>query len=496
MLTEELLAELPMAWPIGRLPIDVTGVAGDSRRIRPGEVFVAIPGYREDGHLYVADARRHGAALVVGERPELLVPGPAVVVRDSREALGLLAAALNGHPSKELRMFGVTGTNGKTSTTHLLGAILEAAGVRTGVVGTVGVTLNGERQSLERTTPDAGDLQPLLRHLRDRGAQAVCMEVSSHALELRRVVGCEFDGAVFTNLTQDHLDFHATLGRYRDAKVRLFTPLGGSYRGAPKPGRKWAAINIDDASAPVFMRRTSVPIVTYATERAADVRMSDVHSSRAGTDCTFLGPFGRLSVHLPFVGRFYALNALAAVAAAYAEGIDREAMVRGLESASPVPGRFEMVPGPWPFLVVVDYAHTPDGLNNLLRAAREVTTGRILIVFGAGGDRDRTKRAPMAEVAARASDVVVLTEDNPRSEDPDRILEDLEAGTKGVAGAQVERIRDRRKAIARALELATPGDTVLLAGKGHETYQIVGDQVLAFDDRAVVRELLGGMGPW
>ncbi len=496
MLTEELLAELPMAWPIGRLPVDVTGVAGDSRRIRPGEIFVAIPGYREDGHQYVADARRRGAALVVGERAEALWSGPAVVVRDSREALGLLAAALCGHPSKELRMFGVTGTNGKTSTTHLLGAILEAAGVPTAVVGTVGVMLHGERQSLERTTPDAGDLQPLLRHLKDRGARAVCMEVSSHALELRRVVGCEFDGAVFTNLTQDHLDFHGTLSRYRDAKVRLFSPLGGSYRGAPKKGRKWAAINVDDPSAPVFLRRTSVPVVTYATGRMAEVRMTDVRVSREGTDCTFTGPFGRLAVHLPFVGRFYALNALAAVAAAHAEGVDGEAIVRGLESAPSVPGRFEMVPGPWPFLVVVDYAHTPDGLDNLLRAARDLTEGRILIVFGAGGDRDRTKRAPMAEVASRMADVVILTEDNPRSEDPEQILDDLEAGARGGFGTHVERIRDRRTAIREALSLAEPGDTVLLAGKGHETYQIVGDQVTAFDDREVVRELLGGMGPW
>jgi UDP-N-acetylmuramoyl-L-alanyl-D-glutamate--2,6-diaminopimelate ligase len=495
LLTEELLAELPVWQPMGNLPAEVSGVVGDSRRVTPGDVFVAIPGMREDGHRYVEDARRRGAVLVVGEKPWALGGGPAVVVPDSREALALLAAAMAGHPSKEMRLLGVTGTNGKTSTTYLLASILKASGRRTAVVGTVGVFVDGERQSLEHTTPDAADLQPLLRRLRQRGAQAVVMEVSSHALELRRVVGCEFDGAVFTNLTQDHLDFHKTLARYRDAKLRLFQSLGGSYRGAPKAGPKWAAVNADDPSGSIFARRTSVPVVTFGQKRG-EVRLTRIEPGREGTDLTLEGPFGRLEVHLSLVGRFYAQNALAAVAAAYAEGVDASAIVQGLEAAIPVPGRFEVIPGPWPFLVVVDYAHTPDGLRSLLAAARDLTPGRILLVFGAGGDRDRTKRGPMGEVAARGADLLVLTSDNPRSEDPERILDDLEAGVRAVGTTPFERITDRRAAIARALHLAQPGDTVLVAGKGHETYQIIGTEVMAFDDRQVVRDLLGGMGPW
>jgi UDP-N-acetylmuramoyl-L-alanyl-D-glutamate--2,6-diaminopimelate ligase len=494
LLTEALLSHLPAATPLGDLPPEVRSVVGDSRRVQPGDAFVAIRGLREDGHAYIPDARARGAVLVVGENLEALQGGPAVLVPDSRQALGLLAAAACGHPSKHLRMVGVTGTNGKTSTTHLLAAILEAAGTPTAVVGTVGVYMGGERRDLERTTPDAGDLQPLLAHLREQGARAVVMEVSSHALQLDRVVGCEFDGAVFTNLTQDHLDFHGTLERYRSAKLRLFTSLGGAYAGAPKAGRKWAAINVDDPSGSIFVRLTPVRTVTYG--RRGDLRAEEVMCTREGTRMVLRGPFGLRSLRLGPVGRFYAQNALAAAAAAWAEGVGPDAIAAGLEAARGVPGRFETVDGPWPFLVVVDYAHTPDGLEKLLAAARELTPGRILLVFGAGGDRDRGKRGPMGAVAAKGAEVVVLTSDNPRSEDPERILDQLEAGVRGAGGEPYARTPDRRAAIEIALAAARPGDTVILAGKGHETYQIVGDRVLAFDDRRVARELLEGMGRW
>jgi UDP-N-acetylmuramoyl-L-alanyl-D-glutamate--2,6-diaminopimelate ligase len=362
------------------------------------------------------------------------------------------------------------------------------------VIGTVGVYLGGERQNIDRTTPDAAELQPLLAHLYERGARAAVMEVSSHALELDRVVGCEFDGAIFTNLTQDHLDFHGTLGRYRSAKLRLFTGLGGSYTGSPKHGRKWAAINIDDPSGDVFARRASVRTVTYGDR--GEIRALDVRCGRTGTDMVLAGPFGRRSLHLATPGRFYAQNALAAAAAAYAEGIDADTIVRGLEAARGVPGRFEQVPGPWPFLVVVDYAHTPDGLEKLLVAARELTPGRILIVFGAGGDRDRTKREPMGETAGRGADLVILTADNPRTEDVERIIDQLEEGVRRTGKEPFLREVDRHRAIEAAVREAREGDTIVLAGKGHETYQLVGAEVLPFDDRAVVRSILEGMPGW
>ncbi len=494
MLTEELLAQLPGATPLGLLPAEVGLVVCDSRRIRPGDVFVAIQGLREDGHAYVVQARERGAALVIGERLDALEGGPAVVVPDSRRALGLAAAAAAGHPSKRLRMIGVTGTNGKTSTTHILASILEAAGRPTAVIGTIGVYLGGERQDLARTTPDAGDLQPLLAHLLDRGAEAVVMEVSSHALALDRVVGCEFDGAVFTNLTQDHLDFHGTLMRYRSAKLRLFANLGGAYTGAPKAGRKWAAINVDDPSGAIFVRRTSVRTVTYG--RTGEVRAEAITCGREGSRFVLRGPFGLRPVHLSPPGRFYAQNALAAAAAAWAEGVEVDAIVAGLEAVRGVPGRFQAVDGPWPFLVLVDYAHTPDGMDTLLQAVREVTPGRILLVTGAGGDRDRTKRVPMGRAAGRGADLVALTADNPRSEDPERIMDQLAEGLREAGKEPFVRDVDRRRAIEAVVRAAGAGDTVVLAGKGHETYQILGDTVLYFDDRVVVREVLEAMGGW
>jgi len=495
LLTEELLSQLPAATAIGRLPLEVGSVVGDSRRVRPGDVFVAIEGLRDDGHRYVPQARAAGASLVVGERAEALEGGPAVLVADSRRALGLLAAAAEGHPSKKLRLIGVTGTNGKTSTTHLLASIFEAAGTPTAVVGTVGAYLAGRREEIDRTTPDAGDLQPLLAHLVGRGARAAVMEVSSHALALDRVVGCEFDGAVFTNLTQDHLDFHKNFEQYRGAKLRLFTGLGGSYTGRPKPGRKWAAVNVDDPSGGVFVRRTPVRCVTYGAR--GEVRAEDVVCRRNGSSFRLVGPFGRRQIHLQPPGRFYAQNALAAAAAAYAEGVDPDQIAEGLERAQGVPGRFEPVSGPWPFLVVVDYAHTPDGLDKVLGAARELTPGRLIVVFGAGGDRDRGKRAPMGEIAARRADLVVLTSDNPRGENPEEILDQVEEGVRQAGPGRFVRDADRRRAIAAALAEACPEDTVVLAGKGHETYQVIGDRVLPFDDRDVARELLRGMaGRW
>jgi UDP-N-acetylmuramoyl-L-alanyl-D-glutamate--2,6-diaminopimelate ligase len=494
LLTEELLAQLPAATPLGDLPAEVGLVVCDSRRVSPGDVFVAIQGLREDGHAYISQARGRGASLVVGERLDALTGGPAVLVPDSRRALGLVAAAASGHPSKQLRLFGVTGTNGKTSTTHILASILEAAGRPTAVIGTIGVYLGGERQDLVRTTPDAGDLQPLMAHLLARGAQAIVMEVSSHALALDRVVGCEFDGAVFTNLTQDHLDFHGTIHNYRSAKLRLFATLGGSYTGAPKAGRKWAAINIDDPSGPVFVQRTPVRTVTYGA--AGEVRAEAIECGRDGSRFVLRGPFGLRPVHLGPPGRFYAQNALAAAAAAWAEGVEVDAIVAGLEAVRGVPGRFEAVDGPWPFLVLVDYAHTPDGMEKLLTAAREVTPGRIFLITGAGGDRDRAKRVPMGVAAGRGADFVALTADNPRSEDPERIMDQLAEGLQQVGKAPLVRDADRRRAIEAVVRAAQAGDTVILAGKGHETYQVVGERVLPFDDRVVVREVLEGIGGW
>jgi UDP-N-acetylmuramoyl-L-alanyl-D-glutamate--2,6-diaminopimelate ligase len=460
----------------------------DSRAIGSGDVFVAIRGQKNDGHAHLRQARDQGAVAAV---VETVTPGldlPQIRVLDSRRALALLAAEETGHPSRELVMVGVTGTNGKTTTTHLIAAELEARGERVGVIGTVGYRFDGQTEPAPHTTPEAPDLARLLRRFRDRGATAVAMEVSSHALALDRTYGVAFDAGVFTNLTQDHLDFHGTMEAYRDAKVRLFRAESRGDRTKAFVG----AVNTDDPDGRWIREHGDPPMLGFGLEPGAEVTAEDVRWERSGTRLRIRSPQGSSSVALRLRGAFNVMNALAAFTAGLAVGIPVAALAAGLESVASVPGRLEPVEAGQPFLVLVDYAHTPDALLRALDAVRATGPKRLLCLFGCGGDRDRGKRPLMGRVAAEHADEVFLTSDNPRSEDPTAILAEIEAGVRGAA--HVRTIVDRKEAIGAAIGACSEGDALLIAGKGHETYQILGTRTIPFDDRKVAREALAVRG--
>ncbi|MDN5346809.1 MAG: UDP-N-acetylmuramoyl-L-alanyl-D-glutamate--2,6-diaminopimelate ligase [Clostridia bacterium] len=486
-----LTTGLPVIERGGNQDIDISGIHYDSRAIQPGYVFVAIKGFRTDGHLYLQAAAERGAAAAIIAGTVEVPPGLAWVrVADSRQALAEVAARFYDYPSRRCRLIGVTGTNGKTTTTHLVRAVLEEAGQICGLIGTVGNWVGGRQLPAKHTTPESLDLQFLLKEMVAAGVQSVVMEVSSHALALKRVHACEFDTAVFTNLTQDHLDFHRDLEEYFQTKALLFQSLGEG----EKKGPKHAVLNADDPHTPALRQMCRVPVLTYSCEQEADVQATGIEIRPDGTRLKINTFQGKAYLDLQLTGLFNVYNALAACTAALAEGCGMEAVVAALSRVKGVPGRFERVNCGQPFSVIVDYAHTPDGLENVLRAAREITPGRIITVFGCGGDRDRSKRPLMGEAVARGSDYCFITSDNPRSEDPEAIIGEIEPGVRRVPGAAYEKIADRRQAIAAALSLARPGDTVLIAGKGHETYQIVKDKVLPFDDRQVAREELEKLG--
>jgi UDP-N-acetylmuramoyl-L-alanyl-D-glutamate--2,6-diaminopimelate ligase len=472
----------------GAPPAPVTGITNDSRSVAAGQVFVALKGQHADGTAFAREAVARGAIAVVSERDAPADIGVAwVVVGDARLALALLAAAFFRHPSAEMRVVGITGTNGKTTTAYLTASIFEAAGVRCGILGTVGYRVGpGENEVREagRTTPEAPEVQALLREMADRGCGACAMEVSSHALSLRRVDGMTFAAAVFTNLTRDHLDFHADMEAYFQAKRRLFEMLPA---GAP------SLLNLDDPRSAALLDAGGRP-VTYAINRPADITTGVLAFSLDGLAFDVRTRRGTLQVRSKLVGRPNVYNILAAVATATALDVPYDVIERGITNLEGVPGRFQVVSSPKDEVtVVVDYAHTDDALRNLLETARPLARGRLLTVFGCGGDRDRTKRPLMGAVAGRLSDLIVITSDNPRGEDPPRIIEEIRRGMTPDTLRGDQRtlaIVDRRAAIAKAVELARPGDLVLIAGKGHEQYQVIGDRVLPFDDAAVAREAL------
>jgi UDP-N-acetylmuramoyl-L-alanyl-D-glutamate--2,6-diaminopimelate ligase len=465
----------------------VTGIAYDSRRVKPGHVFVALKGQHADGTAFARQALERGAIAVVSEEMPLEhVRAPWTVVRDARRALALLAAEFYENPSGSLQVVGITGTNGKTTTAYLVAAIFEAAGIRCGVLGTVGYRIGLEMREATHTTPEAPEVQSLLREMVDRGCGACAMEVSSHALSLGRVDGMTFAAGVFTNLTRDHLDFHADMEAYFQAKRRLFEMLP---RTAP------SLINLDDPRAAALIEIAGRP-VTYAVNRQADISPGPLSFSLQGLQFDLRTPRGTLHITSSLVGRPNVYNILAAVSTATALGISFDAIERGVASLSGVPGRFQVVSGGKDDVtVVVDYAHTDDALRNLLETARPLTAGRLITVFGCGGDRDRTKRPLMGAVAGRLSDLIVITSDNPRGEDPLKIIEEIQRGitadTRRDTAQRMLTYVDRRDAIGKAIELARPGDVVLIAGKGHEKYQIIGGEVRPFDDVAVAREALG-----
>jgi UDP-N-acetylmuramoyl-L-alanyl-D-glutamate--2,6-diaminopimelate ligase len=458
----------------GAPDVEITGLAYDSAAVGPGTLFFCVTGLSRDGHEFAAEAVARGAAALVVERP-LQLGVPEVVVESARAAMAPVAARFFGDPTAELRVVGVTGTNGKTTTAHLVRALLEASGVPCGLLGTVTAVVGGKEQEVVRTTPEAIDLQRTLQAMLEAGDRACAMEVSSHALELHRAECIHWAAAVFTNLTQDHLDFHPTMEDYFEAKRRLFAAAPGA-----------SIVNVDD---PYGARLADglAEVTTLAVDQPADYRASDVHTGIDGSHFTLQGPGIELALHLPLPGRFNVYNVLGAVAAARALGVEDSTIAAAVEDTRRVPGRFEVVDEGQEFAVLVDYAHTPDSLENVLQAARDLTEGRLVVAFGCGGDRDRAKRPVMGEIAARLADAVIVTSDNPRSEDPEAIIAEVLAG----AGEGAEAIVDRRAAIARAIELAAPGDVLVIAGKGHEQGQeFAGGRKVAFDDVAVAREAL------
>jgi UDP-N-acetylmuramoyl-L-alanyl-D-glutamate--2,6-diaminopimelate ligase len=453
--------------------VDITGLAYASERVEPGTLFFCVPGFTKDGHDFAPEAVERGAAALVCERP-LGLGVPEVVVPDVRAEMGAVAAGFFGDPTAELRVVGITGTNGKTTTAFLIRDLLEADGVQTGLLGTVKYVVGGREEPVERTTPEAIDVQASFRRMLDGGDRACAMEVSSHALALGRSSGIRFACRVFTNLTQDHLDFHDTMEEYFLAKVKLFDEPGPAVVNADDPYGRRLLADRGDAT-------------TFGIDSDADYRARRVSFEPAGSRFVCDAPDGSFELATGLPGLFNVQNALAAVAAARELGVGWEAIERGLAAAGRVPGRFEPVDEGQDFAVLVDYAHTPDSLENVLRAAREMTKGRLHVVFGAGGDRDRGKRPLMGEVASRLADRVLVTSDNPRSEDPEAIVEEILAGT----GPDVEREVNRRRAIARAIDTAEPGDVVVIAGKGHEQGQeFEGGRKEPFDDRDVAREAL------
>jgi UDP-N-acetylmuramoyl-L-alanyl-D-glutamate--2,6-diaminopimelate ligase len=457
---------------------EVRDVAFDSREVTPGALFFCVPGASLDGHAFAPAAVEAGATALVVER-WLDLEVPQALVPSVRSAMGPMSAVAFGHPARSMTMTGVTGTNGKTTSTYLLEAIFRSAGMRPGVIGTTGAWVDGHAVPLVRTTPEAPDLHRLLARMRDAGVRAVAMEVSSHALDQDRVGGVVFDAVAFTNLSQDHLDYHGSMEAYFAAKAELFAPERALA----------SAINVDDAAGRGLLERVAIPSMTFAIDRDADVRAAEVVVTAEGS--SFMVDGRRIETKLR--GRFNVSNCLAAVAVARTVGIDIGVSAEGIASVREVPGRVEAIDAEQGFLVVVDYAHTPDSIHTVLRAARPLTSGRLIVVFGCGGDRDRAKRPLMGQAATSDADLTVITSDNPRSEDPIAIIADVEPGAV-LGGGDYLVEPDRRLAIRLALWRAQPGDTVVIAGKGHEPFQETGDGIVEFDDREVAREELSAIG--
>lgn len=485
MKLESLLKKIEIESVVGRSDVDVSCIACDSRHAKPGCLFVAIPGTRHNGWAFVEDGIARGAVAVVSEGGELFRRDVTHVrVKDARKALGLLADAFYGSPSARMRICGITGTNGKTTTAYLVRSMFEETGEKAGLIGTVEYRIGERAIPASRTTPDAVTLHSLLARMVAAGCSTSVMEVSSHGLAQNRVAGIEFDVAVLTNITRDHLDYHGTLEAYFEAKSILFRTLG---LGAKKAV---AVLNADDPAGERLRRMVGPGVATlsYGLSGTADVRAEDVRVLPDGTCARIVTPWGKAEVKLRLIGRFNVSNVLAAVAAAGSQGIGLDRMLRSAAAFAGAPGRLEEIPTDMGFRVFVDYAHTDDALERVLSALREICSGRLIVTFGCGGNRDRTKRPAMGAVASRMADLAVITSDNPRSEDPEAIIAEILRGCSGAANVEVR--PDRGDAIKRCLEAAEAGDVVLVAGKGHEGFQELADRTVPFDDRVEIRKML------
>lgn len=486
MKLSRLIEGIPVERRIGFRDVDVTGVSTDSRSVRPGYCFIAVKGHERDGHEFALQAVERGASVLVVERP-IETSNPVLLVINSSLAASLLAKRFYEDPAARLALVGITGTNGKTSSAFLLRSILDRALGATGIIGTIGYGLSGELVSALNTTPGAADLYRMIAEFRDRGCRAVAMEVSSHASVQGRIAGLEFDVGVLTNVTRDHLDYHGTFERYLEAKEQFIQSL--LEEGRTKPPGVYA-FNSDDPSAVAVSRRFGGRTVSFGLSAEAAVRAENVRADLRGTIFDLVVDGRRTPLALRLLGRFSVYNALAAAAAAHALGVTADLIKAGLESVDAVPGRFQVVTTGRGPVVVVDYAHTPDALEKLLAFCRELSPSRIITVFGCGGDRDRGKRPLMGKIASELSDEVFVTDDNPRTEDPERIVREIVAGMTGPAPRRV--VRDRRDAIRQAVRSARGGDLVVVAGKGHENEQSYGNRRLPFNDAREAEAALDG----
>jgi UDP-N-acetylmuramoyl-L-alanyl-D-glutamate--2,6-diaminopimelate ligase len=485
MQLKTLLGSIPVREIIGPADRAVESVAYDSRRVQRDGLFVALRGEKSDGHNFIGQAIEKGATVIVAARAEKNSRATCVVVDDTRVAMADLSAKFFNFPARKLKLAAATGTNGKTTTTFLIKHICEKAGLRCGLLGTVRYEIGERVLPATRTTPESLDLQELLAQIKDAGCKAVAMEVSSHALAQERTRGIEWDVAVFTNLTQDHLDYHGTMENYFAAKAKLFDQLANQ----EKKKKPVAAINIDDRYGQKLVEKIDkrISIVTYGMGLNADFRASNYRMEFGGTSYQLDARGKSYLVRVPLIGRFNVANSIAALAAANTLGISLREAVLSLAKSPQVPGRLEMVPAKRQFRVFVDYAHTPDALLNVIKTLRELDPRRLIVVFGCGGNRDRKKRPLMGQVVDQNADYAIVTSDNPRKEDPDKIITDVE---KGFRGNHFEKVTDRAAAISRAVELAQPRDIVLIAGKGHENYQEFADHTVPFEDIQVARRAI------
>src|SRR6266446_947344 len=482
MQLKTLVDGIPVRQIIGTLDRPVESIAYDSRRAQRNGLFVALRGGKSDGHQFIAQAIEKGASVIVAEREEKYPRATCLVVENSRTALADLSRVFYGLPARRLKLAAVTGTNGKTTTTFLIKHICEKAGLRCGLIGTVRYEIGERVLPAARTTPESLDLQELLAQIANAGCRAAAMEVSSHALTQERVRGLEWDVAVFTNLTQDHLDYHGTMENYFESKAKLFTQLTQQQ----KKRKPVAVVNMDDHYGEQLLDKIDkkISVVTYGMGVRADFRASNYRMEFGGTSYQLDAAGKNYFVRVPLIGRFNVANSMAALAAANALGVNLREAVLSLGKSPQVPGRLEIVPAKRQFRVFVDYAHTPDALLNVLKTLRELEPRRLIVVFGCGGNRDREKRPLMGQVVDQKADYTIITSDNPRKEDPDKIIAEVE---KGFRGNHFEKITDRAQAISRSIEIAQPRDIVLIAGKGHENYQEFADHTVPFEDTQVAR---------
>ncbi|WP_339227604.1 UDP-N-acetylmuramoyl-L-alanyl-D-glutamate--2,6-diaminopimelate ligase [Oceanobacillus sp. FSL K6-2867] len=481
----ELLHVLPFyktSMPIDK--IEVNAIEMDSRKVKSGNVFVCISGYTVDGHDFIDDAVKQGAVAIIAEK-QVEAPVPVIMVDDTNRALSVLAGKFFDYPTSKLPLIGVTGTNGKTTVTYLLDEIFKQQTKKTGVIGTIQLKIGEEIYPISNTTPDSLSLQRTFHKMLDEGVDQAIMEVSSHALDMGRVHGCDYDIAIFTNLSQDHLDYHSDLQDYLRAKSLLFAQLGNSY---DEMNRKFAILNADDEASNLLKRSTAQHVMTYGCHHEATVMAKDIHLDAAGTSFTLTSPLGDIEISSRLIGMFNVYNMLAASTAAIAANVSLTMIKTALEQIEGVNGRFEPVAEGQNYAVIVDYAHTPDSLENVLQTAREFAKNKVYVVVGCGGDRDRTKRPLMASIAVQYADHAIFTSDNPRTEDPQLILNDMTDVLDESSSYEV--IVDRKAAISQAIKQAASDDIILIAGKGHETYQIIGHTKYDFDDREVARNAI------